>query len=332
MTSVLFISRTGNGVGGMQTYTAVLHQALQAKDGLHVSACIHHGYALTFPLFLVRAFFAIVVFRGDVILLADAALSPLALLKPRRTAVITHGLDVTRDIPGYRLIVGWCLRSARTVVAVSRATGELVRKLGVDAGRLRVISCPLPVLSSVHTNRNPSQILFLGRLVPRKGVIWFVESVLPMLASTFPHLHIVVAGTGPDASLVTQVLGASPFRNHVSVVGYVTEEEKARLLASSALLIVPNVPRAHDPEGFGIVCIEAGAAGLPVVAARIDGLPDAVSEGVTGFLFEPESPSDCVRAVSQAFSFAWNPEELRRTVQEKFSSAHIVERFVHDVF
>ncbi len=337
MTSVLFITRTfSDRPGGMQTYAKTLLHALHDHADTAVEDCVFRGSAAGLPFFCVRALWRALTTRQSTVLLGDAVLSPfcilLKLLRPRvRRIVIVHGLDLTWRFPLYRTIVGVSLRHAHRAVAVSRSTAEIARGLGVPVERIIVIPCPVPFAESSTALRIPGRILLLGRLIPRKGARWFLTHVLPLLRTRRPDLTVVIAGGGPDHDAIERLLRASPHRDAVTVTGSVPDAMRDRLLSEASLLLAPNIAVPGDTEGFGIVCLEAAVRGVPTVAARIDGLPDAVTERVTGLLFEPGSPDACLRAIEDALALSWNPQEMQRTVRERFAPSVIVSRFIRDV-
>lgn len=337
MKSVLFISRTsGDRPGGMQTHTNTLLAGLRAERDLTVEACCFSGPKILLPFFFFRAFLAACTTHADTVLLADAVLSPLlfALLPFRarlRRTVIVHGLDLTWKMPGYRFIVVRALHMAHKVAAVSSFTAAMLEKLGIPADRIVIIPCPVPPSHGADRVRLQNQILLLGRLVKRKGTAWFLQFVLPLLWSRHPDLHVVVAGDGPELRTVQRSAAGLGSPEQLWIIGRVSEEQKETLLHESTLLVVPNLHRQDDPEGFGIVCLEAAVRGLPVVAARIDGLTDAVIDGVSGTFFQSGSPEDCVRAIEAALARTWDRDAMKQEIQNRFGIGRITASFLHDV-
>lgn len=338
MKSVLFISRTySDRPGGMQTYAKTLARALGSRSDLLEETCGFAGPLYALPYFFFHAMFRAVFSGADTVLLGDAVLSPLILplmlLRPRtRRVVIVHGLDLTWRFPLYQAIIGFCLRRAHRLVAVSRSTAVIAERLGIHPDRIIVIPCPVQPSPFKRLPRRHGQLLLLGRLIRRKGTLWFLKKVLPLLLAERPDLTVIVAGDGPERGAIDEFLRSFPFKASVILRGVVTDEQKDRLLRESALLVVPNVRMEGDAEGFGIVCLEAGIRHLPVVAARVDGLPDAVVENVTGLFFEFGAAEDCVRAIFEALRSNWNEESMRKAIAERFDASVIASRFVHDVF
>lgn len=336
MTSVLFITRTySDRPGGMQTYAKTLLRALRDRPDVAADDCVYRGGAAALPFFAMRALWCALTTLRNTVLLGDAVLAPLcivmSLLRPRvRRVVIVHGLDLTWRFPLYRTIVGFSLRYAHRVVAVSTSTADIARGLGISPDRITVIPCPVPPAQPFASARVPRRLLILGRLIPRKGARWFLLHVLPLLRVRHPDLTVVIAGHGPDRQAIDALLRTSPHRDAVTVTGSVPDTERDRLLSEASLLVVPNITVPGDTEGFGIVCLEAAIRGLPVVAAHIDGLPDAVQDRVTGILFPSGSPDACVSAIEDALRIPWNPETMQRFVLDHFAPSVIVSRFIRD--
>jgi glycosyltransferase involved in cell wall biosynthesis len=112
---------------------------------------------------------------------------------------------------------------------------------------------------------------------------WFVGSVLPALCAAFPALRLVIVGNGPERPMVKAAAREQGLADRITLAGTVGDGEKWSLLARCDAVVVPNLPVDGDVEGFGIVALEAGAAGKVVFAADLEGLRDAVADGVNGW-------------------------------------------------
>jgi glycosyltransferase involved in cell wall biosynthesis len=124
-------------------------------------------------------------------------------------------------------------------------------------------------------------LLTVGRLVKRKGVGWFVENVLPRLDQSYVY---VVVGTGPEYSTIQDMVRRKQLGCRIVLADRQTDRIRNCLLNLADAFIMPNISVPGDVEGFGIAALEAGACGLPVVASNIQGIRDAVIDGVTGYL------------------------------------------------
>jgi phosphatidylinositol alpha-1,6-mannosyltransferase len=249
---------------------------------------------------------AIRVIFGGTALVAPLVLV-LARLFRRRAIVQTHGLDIIYPAALYQnLAVRW-LRYCDQVVTNSRQTALLAEQKGVHPNLLRVISPGVdverfslavdePAIRSEFGLAARTIILFVGRLARRKGVKEFIQSSLPQIVHELPEACFLIVGHNPTDSLAHQgdvlaeiqaLVSQLGLANHVRLTGWVEDAEIARLLQIADLVILPVLPMKGDVEGFGIVLLEAAAAGKAVVATRTGGIPDAVEDGKSGLLVEP---------------------------------------------
>lgn len=160
-------------------------------------------------------------------------------------------------------------------------------------------------------------VLFVGRLLPHKGVDvlleaaetdWEVELVgAPLDARYCDDLHQLAAG------------------KRVSFRGAVSDAELEQAYARAAVVVVPSVYRSRYgqetavPELLGLVAIEAGARGIPVVASRVASLPEVVEDGVTGLLVPPGDPAALRDAVGALLRDPAQRERLGRAAQHRVS-------------
>lgn len=298
---VLFISRAFPPViGGIEQQNQSIAQALGAHCKTGVIAN-RHGKKLL-PLFLpyatIRAL--LVLRRYDIVLLGDGVLAIIGavikLFSRKPVACIMHGLDLTYASRVYQALwVGRFLPGLDRLIAVGNATISEGTGRGIPARKFTFIPNGVELTASIeHCQRQALEhrlshpvpgrmLLTLGRLVRRKGVAWFIENVLPGLD---PDLTYVVAGNGPERDNIAATVERLQLQNRVVMTGAVSNRDREQLFACADLFVQPNIPVADDMEGFGLVVLEAAERGLPVVAARIEGLQDAISEGENGFLLE----------------------------------------------
>lgn len=334
---VLFITRTlSRSPGGMQTHARSLIAALHSSD-ISLRVCGFGGPSFLLPCFVAWAFFRSLVARVDTVHVSDASMSILfpilALLRPNvRRTVTVHGLDVLWNFPGYRSLIGFCLRCAHCVAPVSMATAVVVAALGVHASSITVVPCGAPKPADVPNFPRTKQLLSVGRLIPRKGIAWFLQHVFASLASADLSLHYVIVGTGPELPSIQSLVASLHLESRVSLRTSVSDVERDALYDESAMLVVPNIPIPNDMEGFGIVCIEAASRGLPVVAACLDGLGDAVIEEATGVFFTPLDAKDAQDAVMWVLKNPFDPARIRTVFASKFEIGIIASRYVHEVF
>jgi glycosyltransferase involved in cell wall biosynthesis len=134
-------------------------------------------------------------------------------------------------------------------------------------------------MRSTLTQGEPQKplLLYVGRLCAEKNI-----ASLRAVLQAVPDLRLAVVGDGPIRGELEK-----HFRNTLThFAGYLQGEALAAAFASSDLFVMPS-----ETETLGLVLLEAMASGCPVVACRAGGIPDAVEDGVTGFLYEPGEPN-----------------------------------------
>lgn len=172
----------------------------------------------------------------------------------------------------------------------------------------------------------PRRLLCLGRLVNEKGFDLMLD-VLPVILRRFPDLRLIVAGDGPARAQLERLAVKLGIAGAVRFVGAVPPRRVPALMCQATLVVMPS----RWLEAFGLVALEAGWMGRPVVAARVGGIPEIVVHGQTGLLFEKEDR----RGLSEAIEFLLNhPERIvamggaaRSRVEERFTLARSVDAY-----
>lgn len=342
---ILFLTRKWPpAVGGMETYSFELVAELRALGhdvDLHALPGSANGSApsgLRILFFGMRKAVELLTGFGgrggwQAIQGGDMAIWPLvalARLRARHAAVVlaAHGTDVGyAERPG---LGGWLYRhylrlgakvlTEALVAANSQATAERVRMAGFATVHVIPLACrpPIPCSAFLPDGLKSGQfLLFAGRLVRRKGLAWFVREVLPALPS---GTVLAVAGTVWDRS------EAAALRDpRVRWLGSLGQERLAALMAEAACVVVPNIPAGPGHfEGFGLVAVEAAAAGAIVLAPRLDGFTDSVIEGETGQLLPPGDAPAWIAALETVLGRspaerASAAERTRRTAGTRFT-------------
>jgi len=184
------------------------------------------------------------------------------------TTISDYTLGLLRDTIGYDGSVTMVRPCADTCRFVPGDGAGIRRRLGLDDGPM---------------------LLTVARLMRRKGHDRVLEA-LPIVARRIADVQYVVAGTGPDEARLRRLVGSSPVRDRVRMLGRVSDEDLVPLMQSADVFIHPNreLPNG-DVEGFGIVFLEANSCGVPVIGGNSGGTPDAIRDGETGFLVDPNN-------------------------------------------
>lgn len=277
------------GIGGMERLSSELTARLAQRHAVRVVA--HAGGRVGLAKFLLDTAGQLkaAVARGEIALLhlGDPVLAPLARIARAHgipSVVTIHGLDVTHAQPVYRAWRKRFLPDLDAYVCISRAARDAAVAGGVPAERTHVIGIGIEPVAAGTGEREDERLLFVGRLVRRKGLAWFVRKVLPPLAKRRPGVRLVIIGEGPEREDVTAAADATGIGDRLHWLGAVDDQVKHSEFARAAICVMPNIAIPGDLEGYGIVALEAAAAGCPLLAADLEGLRDAVIDGETGRL------------------------------------------------
>ena len=252
-------------------------------------------------------------FQPHIVLAGSGLTAPAAWLAARasdaRAHVYLHGLDAAVQHPAYRAVWHPAIRHMDGVIANSQPTAELARSLGVAAEKIRIVhpgvTLPAAAQSAAllqdfrqrHQLGDQRLLLSVGRLTTRKGLREFVQHALPAIVQAAPDTLLAVVGEAPTDSVhasvqtrasIQAVADAAGIGQHLRFLGVITDpQELAAAYESATLHIFPVRHLPGDPEGFGMVAIEAAAHGVPTVAFATGGIVDAVAPGQSGHLVTP---------------------------------------------
>lgn len=212
----------------------------------------------------------------------DCAYAGVALALRCPVILHLHGgeLEAFFDALGNpaKAVVRGLLERCELVAVPSQRLAGFLRAV---SPRIRTASLPHPVpMPAAQDAPRPNLILFLGRLEPHKGIFDLLEAVARLRAAV-PDVRLVCAGEGSRLAVAryAEHLGIA---DAVKFTGWVGPSGKRALLDSAAVYALPSYA-----EGMPMGLLEAMAAGMPVIASPVGGMPEVVVDGVTGFLAAP---------------------------------------------
>ncbi|WP_373928093.1 glycosyltransferase family 4 protein [Abyssibacter sp.] len=261
--------------------------------------------------------------KPDVVLAGSGLTAPAAWVSGRlthaRACAYVHGLDLAVEHVLYRRLWRPVLRRLDHIVANSSATLALGRAIGIAPERMtRVcpgVTMPPPTVTPDELtafrqqHRLPAShvLIAVGRLTARKGLAEFVEYGLPSVIEAIPDVVFLIVGEAPTQALRAAVQTPDDIRAAARRAGVETAlrfagpiHDRQQLSVAYGVADVHVFPVrevAGDPEGFGMVTLEAAAHGLPTAAFQTGGIRDAVANRQSGQLLRPGDYLGLSRAI-----------------------------------
>jgi phosphatidylinositol alpha-1,6-mannosyltransferase len=293
-----------------------------------------------------RALWLAIRWRPDVILAGSGLTAPVAWFASKlcgaKSVAYLHGLDITVNNKLYQTVWTPTFKKMNHIIVNSTPTKQLALNAGVPEKKISIVypgvelpAAPQPqekieAFKQKHQLIDKKILLSVGRLTTRKGLKEFVAQALPQIVRAEPNVVLVVVGEAPKNSLgagiqtqeeIMQAAQKNGLEGHIKFLGVITDKaELATVYEAADVHVFPVRHIPDDPEGFGMVAIEAAAHGLPTVAFATGGVVDAVREGESGWLVEKDNYTQLVEQavavlrcpidsqVTQEFAqeFAWN--------------------------
>lgn len=297
------------------------------------------------PLFLFIAACKAVWFalrwKPDVILAGSGLTAPIAWLASKlcgaKSAAYLHGFDITVKDRVYQRLWTPTFKKLDRIIVNSTPTKRLAFAAGVPEKKISIVypgvSLPeqpqpksaIAAFKQQHGLEDKKTLLSVGRLTTRKGLKEFVEQALPSIVQQMPDVMLLVVGEAPKNSLgagiqtqeeIMQAAQKHGLSKHIKFLGVITDKTKLATVYEAAdvhVFPVRHIP--DDPEGFGMVAIEAAAHGLPTVAFATGGVVDAVKQGGSGSLVEKNNYEEIGEQLCKVLRSPMSTENIRIFVQ-----------------
>ena len=224
-------------------------------------------------------------------------------------------------------VFGFIVRKANTVVVLSESWEKAIRE-NYNPHRVHVIRNPISVKVATEftpPERTSKDILFLGFFIKSKGVYDLIKA---MVNVTHAHkdAQLLLCGKGEEEEGLRKEIRALNLHDNVKIIGWVEQEEKAKLLKMARVFVLPSYK-----EGMPMALLEALAFGVPVVATKVGAIPEILEEGHNGLLVEPGD----INNLSDKLILLLENLELNRRLRQnsielakKFQSSEIAKKWV----
>ena len=233
-------------------------------------------------------------------------LLPVAMRRERYIA-LAYGNDFeAAQLRWHAPIFNRLLARAHSLVTISHANAQRLQNLGLPAPEILYPGThPDRFVPPASPPTGPPVLLTVARLVHRKGIDTVLQALPPLLART-PNLQYWIVGNGPARAPLAHQSQELGLTHAVRFMDSVSDSELPDIYRRASVFVLPSRADYHagSIEGFGIVYLEAGASGLPVVAAKSGGAAEAVVENETGLLVPPDDPDALGHALNRLLSDA----------------------------
>jgi colanic acid/amylovoran biosynthesis glycosyltransferase len=235
--------------------------------------------------------------------------------------VIARMLDISFSFTAHnniftdRLILKEKLKAAKFIIAISKYSRDFLLRLLPEEklkDKFHIVHCgvsPDDFLPTTHKATNQRPLIFsLAQLVERKGLPVLIESC-KILAERGCDFQCLVAGDGPQRSLLERLITEHQMKDKVQLIGAVFQEQLVDYLKRADVFVLPCLTASNgDQDGIPVVLMEAMAMEIPTISTYVSGIPELIEDGQSGLLVKE---SDSV-ALADAIQRLLEDDKLRR--------------------
>jgi glycosyltransferase involved in cell wall biosynthesis len=182
------------------------------------------------------------------------------------------------------------------------------------------------------TERDDNTILFVGRLVEKKGVFILLDAI-NILIQDYPDLELLIVGDGPERDKLEERCEVLNIVDSVKFRGALNQEQLPKIYTQATMAVIPSIiDSRNDQEGLGLVAIEAMGCGTAVIISALPAVQDIVEDGVNGILVQPGNANALANAIKNLLVDK-NTREIiasraRQSVIEKFDWQVAVKKYL----
>lgn len=292
-------------------------QTLVNNGGIAVNLKRHRWKALLLPGFVLGQWLAArrILRRHRVDVVHAHWLIPQGLIARwlgRPYLVTSHGGDLF-GLRGHLLteLKRKVASSSAAMTVVSQAMREEMQAQHICPSMLSVVPMGVDLKDRFrpgHEGRGADELLFVGRLVAKKGLRFLLDA-MPRIVARRPSVKLTIAGFGPDEQALRRQVGTLGLADHVRFEGAVPQNQLPALYRRAALFVAPFVrDSSGDQEGLPVALMEAVGCGCPVIAGQVQGLDDLLGSLADEVCVDPTDASALAQAVLNSLE---HPQQAR---------------------
>lgn len=221
------------------------------------------------------------------------------------------------------------INKSDTITAISTHThGELQN---IIKKKIEIIPFSAAVPERQISISDENIILFVGRLVERKGIKYLIKAFAD-IQNEVPH-KLIIIGDGPERLELEDLVSRLGVRSRVHLTGWISADEKLQYYEKCSFFVLPAVYDKHgDTEALGVVMIEAMSCEKPVIASNVGGITDIVQDKINGLLVPPGDVSALAQAIVKLATNNALREEMgkkaKKSIDERFNWDKIIDSLI----
>lgn len=222
-----------------------------------------------------------------------------------------HGSDINLHgkIPARAKQILFAANKAQGILSVSKALAKELVTLGVAKEKIHVIYNGVDHDKfglTYPSNKTEDYILYIGNLKHDKGVMELIDG-FAQISTQYPDLHLVFAGSGMMNNALVSCAKTHNLENRVTFLGNVAHDQLPAWVSNAKVLCLPSYN-----EGVPNVVLESMAAGTPVLATSVGGIPEVVDEAICGKLIPPKDAKAVANGLIELLNSEWSREKIKR--------------------
>jgi len=260
-----------------------------------------------------------------------------------KSIISCHGAEIPllKKFKLIRKVTAFSLNRSSFVTAVSNYTKRELINLGIKENKIIRINATPNFVNHINdlkkledfrksiTDSENKIILFLGRLVERKGVKYLIEAVPKM---KFKNYHVVIAGDGILLENLRNIVNSLKIKNQVTFFVAPSQDERALLYQVSDIFVCPSViDSTGETEAIPTVIPEAMEVGMPIIGSSVGGIPDVIEHEKNGLLVSQKNSTSIASAIDRILmdgQLRKNLIENSKSTVKEFSAKEIVTEFL----
>ena len=293
------------------------------------------GRIRTIRQFLNKENYSHVIFSGRYPLMTSVFLNKYH--KNSKFIAIVHGGDVNSDNAIEKYLIKKALQRTDLIIPVSNYSGSFIDK-GINKEKIKVIPNGFDLdnieqlkVSEKNLLNGSLNLITVGTVWPRKGH-HNVLNAFPEIINLYPKTIYNIAGRLADLSQIEKFIESDKFKDHLNLLGPVSNPQKNELLDGSQVFILLSESQSSgDFEGFGIAVLEANYFGLPAIGSFKSGLEDSIKNGYSGILVNPKDKSEILEALKNIAADYSKFSEGAKEWAAQHHWSNIIKRYLKEI-